>query len=137
MQAGSDEETKTLRRYLLGLSLVVATAPMDSFLRQGCLLVPAPDSDAKWQVVGRDGKRSAIEMAHDFATDYAVAKAAEFIVGESRLSDKAVKFSKDLAKVDAASGDKKASAGTKAGKGSKGKKSGAGDGVSEDVAEEA
>lgn len=137
LQAGSDEETKTLRRYLLGLALVVATAPMDGFLRQGCLLVPVPDSDAKWQIVGRDGKRSTIAMAHDFATDYAVAKAAEFVVGESRLGDKAVKFSRDLAKTDAASGDKKASAGAKAGKGGKGKKPGAGDGASEDVAEEA
>ncbi len=137
LQAGNDGDTKKLRRYLLGLSLVVATAPIDGFLRQGCLLVPAPDSDTKWKVVGRDGMRSGIELTHDLATQYAAARATEFIVGESRTGDKAVRFSKELAQADAAASDKKSTASGKTGKGSKGKKAGANDGTSEDVAEEA
>ena len=137
MRAGNDEETEKLLRYLLGLSLVAATAPMDGFLRQGCLLVPASEVSAQWQVVGRNGKRSGIELTHEVARDYAAAKATDFVVGDSRLGEKAVRFSKDLAKADAATGDRKATAGGKAGKGSKGKKAEVNDGVSEDTTEEA
>src|SRR5690606_13874763 len=46
IQAGSDKESKKLRRYLLGLSLVAVTAPLDGILRQGCLLTPDPNTPA-------------------------------------------------------------------------------------------
>jgi CRISPR-associated protein Csb1 len=100
LQAGSDDETQKLRRYLFGLSLVAATAPLDGFLRQGCLLVPA--SAAPWQVINRDGQRSDMALTHDFAKTYAQAKATEFGVGASKAGEQAVKFNKDLAKADAA-----------------------------------
>lgn len=110
LQAEKLEDTAKLRRYLLGLSLVAATAPLDGFLRQGCLLVPA--TIASWQVINRDGQRSeASTLTHDLAKSYATAKAAAFSVGASRVGDKAVKFNKDLAKADAAVTKDKAAGG--------------------------
>lgn len=109
LQAGNDDETKKLRRYLLGLSLVAATAPMDGFLRQGCLLVP-DETPAKWKRVDRDGKRIEIELTHDLAKTYASAMATAFVVGESKAGEQAVKFNRDAAKNDAAEGNKKATA---------------------------
>ena len=44
-----------LRRYVLGLSLVAATAPQDPFLRQGCMLVPDVERPGCWEGVNRDG----------------------------------------------------------------------------------
>lgn len=98
-----------LRRYVLGLSLVAATAPLDPFLRQGCLLVPDPDPDetAKWSLVERNGKRTAVDLNGQTALSYAKTAAKAFGVGPShRLS-----FSKELAKKDK---DKKAKTKTKA-----------------------
>ncbi len=110
LQAGKPESTIKLRRYLLSLSLVAATAPLDGFLRQGCLLVP--DTAASWQVIDRDGQRSvASTLTHDLAKGYATAKAAAFGVGASKAGDQAVKFSKDLAKADAAATTKKSAGG--------------------------
>jgi len=99
LQADSAEETQDLRRYLLGLSLVAATAPIDRFLRQGCLLVQ--DTAASWQVISRSGQRSAANaLSHDFAKGYATARATVFGVGASKAGDQAVKFDKGLAKTD-------------------------------------
>jgi len=118
LQSGNDEESKRLQRYLLGLSLVAATAPLDGFLRQGCLLTPDPSSPASWHIVMRDGKRrAASELTHDFAKAYAASKVEEFGLGES----KTVEFSKDLAKADAKASDKMAASGGKSGKEGKGK----------------
>ena len=101
LQAEKPEDTTKLRHYLLGLSLVAATAPLDGFLRQGCLLVP--DTAASWQIISRNGQRSAANaLTHDLAKGYATEKAAAFGVGASKTGDQAVKFNKDLAKADAA-----------------------------------
>jgi len=101
LQAEKPEDTVKLRCYLLGLSLVAATAPLDGFLRQGCLLVPA--TVASWQVINRDGQRNeASKLTHDLAQRYAAAKAAVFGVEPSRTGNQAVKFNKDFAKADAA-----------------------------------
>jgi len=109
------EETLMLRRYLLGLSLVAATAPLDGFLRQGCLLVPDANSPASWSLVKRDGSRGPVKQTnselHELAKIYASSKATAFGVGEP----KTVQFSKDDAKKDAAEGGDKS-------KGGKGKK---------------
>ncbi len=108
LQAGSDMATQNLRYYLLGLSLVAATAPLDGFLRQGCLLVPAGPSS--WHVINRNGERNiAVALTHDLAKDYATAKAAAFGVGDSKMGDQAVKFDKSLAKADSAVTKKKTS----------------------------
>lgn len=100
LQAEKPEDTVKLRCYLLSLSLVAATAPLDGFLRQGCLLVPV--TAASWQVINRDGQRGgANTLTHGLAKDYAAAKATAFGVGVSKAGDQAVKFNKDLAKADA------------------------------------
>jgi CRISPR-associated protein Csb1 len=100
LQSEKPDDTAKLRRYLLGLSLVAATAPLDGFLRQGCLLIPA--TAASWQVITRNGQRSETStLTHDLAKSYATAKATAFGVGASKTGDQAVKFNKDLAKADA------------------------------------
>ena len=102
---GKDGEE--LRRYVLGLSLVAATAPLDPFLRQGCLLVPDPDKTAKWSLVERSGKRIEVDyLNEDTALNYAKTAAEAFGVGPSRR----LSFSNELAKKDAkdANKDKKA-----------------------------
>jgi len=85
-----------LRRYVLGLSLVAATAPMDGFLRAGCLLTPDPGDEPVWHAVGRDGRRSPLALDHDVALAYAQTAAAAFGVGEA----KSVTFDKTRAKND-------------------------------------
>ena len=91
-------EGPALRRYILGLALVAATAPIDGFLRQGCLVTPDPDVPARWTAVARDGAREELELDGDAALAFATAAASEFGVGRSRT----VEFDKALAKADAA-----------------------------------
>lgn len=86
-----------LRNYLLGLSLVAATSPLDGFLRQGCLLVPDVEAKTAWHVVERDGTRRAINLSEQVATRYAHRVAGTFGVAEAEV----VKFRKELAKADA------------------------------------
>jgi CRISPR-associated protein Csb1 len=110
IQAGNEGETKKLRRYLLGLSLVATTAPLDGFLRQGCLLTPDPKEAAKWQIINRSGKRDDIEASdmHELAKKYAKTVADAFVVGDSKVDERAIKFSVDLAKAASAEGGGKA-----------------------------
>ena len=56
------ENAQSLRRYILGLSLVAATEPLDGFLRQGCLLVPDENAPAEWVAVGRNGVRTPVGL---------------------------------------------------------------------------
>lgn len=86
-------EGQSLRRYILGLALVAATAPMDGFLRAGCLLVQDPDQAAVWQSVARSGHRSPFELDEDAALRYAEVAADAFGVGASCR----VAFDKNLA----------------------------------------
>ena len=92
---GSDG--KILRRYILGLALVAATAPLDGFLRAGCLLTPHPDHEDVWHSVARTGEREPIALNEEIALSYARAAADAFGVGE----DRRVSFDKNLAKADA------------------------------------
>jgi len=94
MQAGKD--VSALRRYVLGLSLVAATEPLDGFLRQGCLLVPDTDQPATWQVVARTGQRQDVELTTAIARRHATAWAKAFGVGK----DRAERFDKALANAD-------------------------------------
>jgi CRISPR-associated protein Csb1 len=98
------EQADLLRRYVLGLSLVAATWPLDGFLRQGCLLVPAEGVDAEWAVVSRDGTRAPVRLDAAGAVAYARQAAKAFGVGPSR----AVAFDKALAKGDLQDDKKKA-----------------------------
>ncbi len=90
------ENDRALRRYILGLCLVAATAPIDGFLRAGCLLTPDPDNQDIWRSVARNGERTPVELTEQIAFEYAREAANRFGVGESRN----VAFDKKLAAAD-------------------------------------
>lgn len=90
------ENGDALRRYVLGLTLVAATAPLDGFLRAGCLLTLDPEDSSVWQAVARNGTRDNINLDEGTALDYARSAADAFGVG----SDQRVIFDKNLAKAD-------------------------------------
>ena len=77
------ENGRALRRYVLGLALVATTAPMDGFLRAGCLLTLDPDRKGVWESVARTGERVPIDLNADTALRYARRAAEVFGVGES------------------------------------------------------
>jgi len=106
LSAGDDaKQSLALRRYVLALSLVALTAPAQTYLRQGCNLVPEIDNKRKATVVNADGTRDDFKLTHDQAMAFAKLAAKEFVVGESQT----VKFDTDLAKKDiAGEGDVKA-----------------------------
>ena len=92
------DDGPVLRRYVLGLALVAASAPPETFLRQGCLLTPDPAAPASWTAVSRDGARETIALDHDAALSFAQGAAADFGVRESR----SVRFEAARARADAA-----------------------------------
>lgn len=102
LRGTTDDETKKLRAYLLGLALVAFTKPAVGFLRQGCNLVLDCDKKPEWRVVYPDGRREVAGLTHDAALAFAKQAAAVFGVGES----KTVKFDSRLAK-DETAGDGK------------------------------
>ncbi len=93
---GDEDQSQALRRYILGLSLVAATAPMDGFLRAGCLLTLDPDQEVAWQAVGRSGERIPVALDAENALGYARQAANNFGVGENRK----LTFDKALAEKD-------------------------------------
>lgn len=102
LHAGSDaKKTRALREYILGLSLVVFTAPAESYLRQGCTLVLDPDQPREFVEVYPDGRRLPCNITHDNALEFATAAAKAFGVGEDRTED----FDKKRAKADVAKKD--------------------------------
>jgi CRISPR-associated protein Csb1 len=106
LAAGEDaKQTLSLRRYVLGLSLVALTAPPQTYLRQGCNLVPDIDNPRKVVLVNADGSRDDFKLTHEQAIAFAKLAAKDFVVGKSDT----VKFDSDLAKKDiAGEGDVKA-----------------------------
>lgn len=97
LSATDAQITEALQRYLLGLSLVAVTTPLDGFLRQGCLLVPDANEAAKWNVVHRNGGREAVELSETAAAQYARETARDFQIEEG----KNLTFDKALAVADA------------------------------------
>ena len=91
------DDGSVLRRYVLGLALAAATAPLDGFLRQGCLITPDPAAPGTWQGVERDGVRH--EVALDEKTALALAQRAAKDFGVA--AERTVAFDKALAKSDA------------------------------------
>ncbi len=82
---GTDKEgTLKLRRYILGLALVVFTSPQETFLREGCQLVPDQAHPAEWHVVRHEGSRDTFSLSYHEAIKYAQLAAAEFGVGPNR-----------------------------------------------------
>jgi CRISPR-associated protein Csb1 len=90
------ENAQNLRRYILGLSLVAATEPLDGFLRQGCLLVQDERTPTESVAVARDGVRTSVGLSAAVAFDYAGAAADKFGVGPGRR----VAFKKEFARAD-------------------------------------
>lgn len=104
LHAGNDQErTLTLRRYILGLSLISLTHNPSGYLRQGCILVLDPESEVEYVEVYPNGERKHCRITHEDALEYANAVANEFVVGESKL----VPFDKEKAKQDVAGDGKK------------------------------
>lgn len=99
---GGDDQGRSLRRYVLGLSLLAASEPLDAFLRQGCMLTVKENAPGEWCCVRRSGKREPIEFPTDLL-DYAEARAAAFGVGEGGEVD----FNPDLAIRDLKKDDEK------------------------------
>ena len=80
----STDRTMALRRYILGLSLVALTAPQESYLRQGCNLVPDIDAPRQFNIVNTDGSRPEVSVSHDDAKKFATAAANAFGIGSNR-----------------------------------------------------
>jgi CRISPR-associated protein Csb1 len=91
-QAG--DGTLKLRRYILGLSLTALTAPQETFLREGCQLVPDTDRAAEWRLVHHDGRWESFVISHEEALAYTEAAAQAFGVGQDRTAD----FKSDVAR---------------------------------------
>jgi len=100
---GGNCNSQDLRRYILGLSLVAATAPSEPFLRQGCLLVPDAEAVPQWKMVERDGTRRGVGLTETLAKEYAEEAAKTFGVAERKI----VRFDKNLAKEDSKQAEKK------------------------------
>jgi CRISPR-associated protein Csb1 len=97
LSVGDDPKaTQSLRRYILGLSLVALTAPAQTYLRQGCNLVPDIEHPRTFVLVNADGTRSALDLSHQQALAYAKLAAADFGVGASET----VPFDPEAAKTD-------------------------------------
>lgn len=106
------ERTTALRRYILSLALVAVTAPQESYLRQGCSLVPDPDKPRIFQLVKVDGSRRNVTVNHDEAKRYADAASSAFGVGANReeqfditLGEKAGEAKPEKQKGDVSSAD--------------------------------
>jgi len=93
--AGSNDPAP-LRRYILGLTLIAALAPVDFFLRQGCLLVRDLKKAPTSVIVYRDGNRRPAPI--DNVEPFAIATADAFGVGPGREVQFDPKTAKDLLK---------------------------------------
>ncbi|MBI4491444.1 MAG: type I-U CRISPR-associated protein Cas7 [Chloroflexi bacterium] len=80
LRGEGDEETKQVRKYLLGLSLLAATADIDLFLREGCHL--RYTGEDVWHSVPRRGEPEEVDLASEPARalvlNYASAAAKHF-----------------------------------------------------------
>lgn len=95
LSAGEDAEaTQKLQRYILGLALVVLSAPPAASLREGCLLVRDAQRSPRTELVYTDGRRQEFVLDHQEALNFASAAAKEFGVSGSREFT----FGPDLAK---------------------------------------
>lgn len=77
LRGANEDETGAIRKYLLGLSLVAATADIELFLREGCLLRYAESGD-QWYQVPRRGEPASIALDFSKVKEYAKAEASPF-----------------------------------------------------------
>lgn len=87
LSAASGEKTTSLRRYILGLSLVALTHPPTGHLRQGCNLVLDPDKKSEFLEVHFDGRRAPVKVTHEQALEYARHAARSFGINPDRSVD--------------------------------------------------
>ena len=83
LSASGADATLKLQRYVLGLSLIALLAPSARFLREGCLLVPIEGTEPEVKVVGRNGKRTDLEVSAAEALEFAQTAATDFGVGDA------------------------------------------------------
>lgn len=110
VRGADDEATMKLRRYLLGLALVAATADMECYLREGCLLRYA-DADDTWEAVPRRGQSAFFRLSTadgrktilDFAS--AAAEAFEVVKPKGRYEFSIKQAKALLAKQEEAESD--------------------------------
>jgi CRISPR-associated protein Csb1 len=103
LRGKGDDDTRKLRRYVLGLSLVSLTAPGQTYLRAGCNLVPDVDRPREFTLVGSDGSREQLSITHGDALAFAADAAKAFGVGKGDTFE----FDKKLAKKDVEDAKKK------------------------------
>lgn len=78
LRGASSDETTVVQRYLLGLALLAATADLELFLREGCLLRYADERD-EWTAVRRRGAPGPVAVpTHDELLAFALAAAVPF-----------------------------------------------------------
>jgi len=104
----TSDRTQSLRRYILGLSLVALTARQSAYLRQGCNLVPDNEKPREFTLVHADGRRERIDFPHRDALIFAQAAAKAFKVGENRTVDFDTKLAEQDVKGEAAEAEKPA-----------------------------
>jgi CRISPR-associated protein Csb1 len=96
LRGADDAETEAIRKYLLGLSLMAATADLELFLREGCLLRYAETGDA-WYEVPRRGEPTKVALSAETSKGYAEAAAGHFRAKWPNVfGDKALKYEFDL-----------------------------------------
>jgi CRISPR-associated protein Csb1 len=92
----SNEQTRALQRYILGLALTAFTYNPRGYLRQGCLLVGDPSQPRESVEVYPSGERKPATVTHEAALAFAKEAAKAFGVGANRT----VSFDKERAKKD-------------------------------------
>lgn len=81
LSGSGEDESRKLRRYVLGLALVALLAQSERFLREGCLLVPVEKEPAELKLVDRSGKREDLALNESHVLEFAKLAAADFGVG--------------------------------------------------------
>ncbi len=78
LRGANNDETAAIQKYLLGLSLMAATADIELFLREGCLLRYAENSDTWYQVPRRGEPVQVKDLNAEQIKDYVKAAAEHF-----------------------------------------------------------
>jgi CRISPR-associated protein Csb1 len=84
LSADTPENTLKLRRYILGLALVVFTRLPLAYYRQGTILTLDPNGNREFKAVGNDGSRTDAAISHAEALGFAQSAAKGFIIGSSK-----------------------------------------------------
>jgi len=94
LNSSDPESTLALRRYLLALSLVCFTAPLEFSLREGCQLVIDAENPPVWKLVKYDGDNKECVINHADALEFATMAAKDFGVNQDAI---VAEFNKELA----------------------------------------